>query len=278
MPVLADFLSVVRDKNLAVDRGVDSRLVADDLTAEYGWFLLSRTLRRRFGFRPRDKAALESLALTVSKGDPRQRVVMKNPWDVANEAQLLQAFPSSRLILLRRPLPEIEASTRRAFWRRRTDFNYILALFGRSWLGPFWVWCLSGPFRLRAAYVVDVWRIRFRVLRGARNLRRLPLSRVALLDYDELSRSPSQAARWASSLVDADRFAHAFAARLLQSNAPCPTDRSAIAHAIDLYWRREWDRARQKQQKEACAARSGHGAGATKTSGALPCVPAKPGD
>ena len=249
MPILADFLSVIRDKELAVDRGVDSRLVADDLTAEYGWYLLSRTLRRRFGFRPRDKAALESLIRTVARADPRRCVVMKNPWDVANEAQLLRTFPSSCVILLRRPLPEIEASTRRAFFRRRTDFNYILALFGRSWLGPFWVWCLSGPLRLHAAYLVDIWRIRFRVVRGARALRRLPLSRVAFLDYGELHRSPSQAARWASGLVDADRFACAFSARDLQSGEGLPTRRSAIARAIDFYWRREWDRARRNQQE-----------------------------
>jgi hypothetical protein len=246
---VAEFLETLELRGTTVDRGVDPRIVSADLTAEYGWFLLSRPRSRRFSFRIDVKDDLNSLADTVAAGDPGRRAVMKNTWDTGNEAELLRAFPEAVVVIVRRRLPAIEASMRCAFDRRRTEHDYTMALFGSSPLGPIWVWCLRMRVARRTTHTVALWLLRIRVLRLARRVRGLPADRTALLSYDEFRDDPSEASSWAAHLLDTRALARAFATNCTPFGDYDDAPGSLIARAIDRYWHRCWQATRARHAR-----------------------------
>ncbi len=94
------------------------------------------------------------------------------------------------------------------------------------------------------------WGLRVRLVGFLRSLRRLPLDRVALLDYDEMVRDPEGGSRWAGHLVDATRLSKEFRACHSHSASPSPAGSAAIDRLLDWYWARTWDQFRMQQLRK----------------------------
>jgi hypothetical protein len=90
------------------------------------------------------------------------------------------------------------------------------------------------------------WNLRLRLLGLLYTAPRLPLDKVAFLDYDELVEDPGLGAHWAAHVLDPEELdrefhrAHTFAAH------PCPSA-SRLDRLLDRRWARVWARARAEQ-------------------------------
>jgi hypothetical protein len=172
-------------------------------------------------------------------------VVLKNPWDLGHEAQILEDFPDAVIVILRRRLADIEASVANALVRARTS-DYATALeadevghrryqrqFASRWRRPVQL----------LVYRLVLYR---KVNRLASSVGRLPLDRVALLSYDELRANPDAGAAWAAHLLDPQALARAFTGHVFADRG-VHTSASALQRALDARWRRSWANARQAQ-------------------------------
>ncbi|MEO3786465.1 sulfotransferase [Actinocorallia sp. B10E7] len=245
-PGLAARLRALIEADEPVDRGVDARKVTSSTPEEYGWLLVDRgsTARLSSRFQPEATPLLRRVAEDIIA---RSGVaVLKNPSDTGREDLLLRAFPEARVIVTRRALTGIYASTDRALARGAENTVYGMALTGDSRT-------VRAVIRIQrtkagAAFlsVFGRWNLRLRVLGMLRRTARLPVERVAFLDYDELVRDPLRAAAWAGHLLDARRLAEEF--RASHSFPPHPTPRAfALDRFLDRRWGRVWERGRREQ-------------------------------
>ncbi len=250
IPALAELLDSLESRPVPVDRGVDGRPVSSAMPEEYCVYLASRGRRRKLRYGSRAKADLQALADTVAARGGSRSAVMKNPWDTANEARLLKDFPHSSVVIVRRALPEIEASQRAAYARERDSEEYMGTLLPGEFVKRLWRIAHRGRLLPRLINSTSVWRLRLRALRLASQVHRLPPDRTALLSYDEFRTDARAAAQWASHLLDPDVLAEEFAARCAPFGAEHQTARvSRVAAAIERYWARSWERTRAQHAR-----------------------------
>ncbi|MDX6738330.1 sulfotransferase [Actinocorallia sp. A-T 12471] len=230
-----------------VDRGVDARPVTDATPEEYGWLLVDQKaaplLTSRF--HARGAGLLRRVA-----GEIEERsgvAVLKNPSDTGREALLLDAFPDARVILTRRPLAGIHGSSDRALARGARSTAYGMALTDNSALVRFAVHVQLTRPGAALLSLFNRWNLRLRVFGMLRATARLPLERVAFLDYEELVHDPSAAAFWASHVIDPDRLAKEFTRSHSFPGNPSPAS-SRLDSYLDERWARLWRAGRSRQQ------------------------------
>lgn len=245
-PGLARRLRALLEADEPVDRGVDAREVTDSTPEEYGWLLVDQGVTARLAsrFHPRATPLLRKVAdrLIARSGT----AVLKNPSDTGREHLLLRCFPEAGVIVTRRSLAGIHASTDRALARGARSTAYGMALTGDSRI----VRTAIALQRTRIGAVLlsrfGRWNLRFRVLGMLRRTARLPVERVAFLDYDELVRDPVEAASWAGHLLDAERLAKEFRTSHSFPARPAPPS-SWVDRYLDRRWGEVWARGRREQ-------------------------------
>jgi sulfotransferase family protein len=243
MPAVAALLA--DDASAGTDRGVDRLAVTPETAEEYG-FLLNHDLGTRALFaHARGVPLLRAHVAELAAGAPAATVVLKNPWDVGHEADMLAAFPDAGIILLRRRLADIERSVGQALLRTSSS-AYARALEPDDEGHARYQAQIQSPWRRRI--LVQAYRsaLRRRVYRLTRSVRTLPLHRIALVSYDELRTDPEAAARWAGHLVDPEALArafrrHAFAEQSVHAGS------CAAQRALDRSWKGAWDDMRREQ-------------------------------
>lgn len=250
MPPLAELLNSLQSRSVPIDRGVDGRPVSSTMPEEYCVYLASRGRGRKLRYGSGAKADLQTLADAVAARGDSRAAVMKNPWDTANEARLLKDFPHASVVIVRRALPEIEASQRAAFARERNSDEYMGTLLPGEFVKRIWQFAHRGRLLPGLINAISVWRLRLRALRLASQVHRLPHDRTALLSYDEFKTDARAAAQWASHLVDPDVLAEEFAARCAPFGAEHrPAQVSRVVAAIDRYWERNWELTRAQHAR-----------------------------
>ena len=236
------------------DRGVDRLQITAQTPEEYGFLLHYRTRARAIYAHPDGVTLLRTHIAELAAEAPDTVVVLKNPWDLGHEAQILKDFPDAAIIVLRRRLADVEASVANALLRARSS-DYATALeadeqghrryqrhFGSRWRRPLQL----------LAYRLMLWR---KVNRLADGVGRLPLDRVALLSYDELRADPEAGAAWAAHLLDPHALANAFRQHLFAERG-VHTSASVVQRALDSRWRGSWATARQAQVRAGIIALS----------------------
>lgn len=248
MPSIDDFLKTSREQGTTPDRGVDRLPVTESMPEEYGWLLHATVGKFTFGADAVESGILKTVVDELADGSGAAVVVLKNPWDTGREQFLLDHFPDSQVLLVRRRLGAIEDSLGRAWERMATSNDYIRALISEPNMADAIIGVILDP-ESRAKTVEETKKTtRRKVLRLARGASKLPLDRVAFLSYDELRDDPRAGAAWAAHLVDPEALSKAVAALTFpEYNSSSPS--SWAVRAIDLYWARAWRRARAKQVK-----------------------------
>ncbi|GAB2815212.1 hypothetical protein GCM10022221_11380 [Actinocorallia aurea] len=248
-PGMAARLRALVEAPVPVDRGVDARPVTDATPEEYGWLLVDRKVSARVTsrFHPRGAGLLRRIATEIE--DRAGVAVLKNPSDTGREALLLESFPDARIILSRRPVAGICGSADRALARGARSTDYGMALTDRSLIVRLAI--RAQLTRPGAAFLsfLGRWNLRLRVFGMLRATARLPLDRVAFLDYEELVRDPAEATRWASHILDPDRLAKEFSRSHSFPRNPKPPS-SRIDRYLDSRWSRLWTASRASQQAQ----------------------------
>jgi Sulfotransferase family len=250
IPTLDAFLETLSAGS--VDRGADRLQVTPQTAEEYGFLLQHHTGKQALYGHPDGLQLLREHLAELAAEAPQATVVLKNPWEVGHEAQMLDDFPDARIIILRRRLADIERSVDKALLRASSS-AYSRALEGNSehyhrlqrllasrWKRPVLLWVLRLVTRRRA------WRL-------ADSVRELPLDRVAFLSYDELRADPNAGAAWAAHLLDPQALAEAFTKHAFaERDAPAPS--STVHRALDRRWKRAWDEMRAAQVRAGIVA------------------------
>ncbi|WP_106397740.1 sulfotransferase [Actinocorallia populi] len=245
-PGLAERLRALVEADEPVDRGVDARPVTAATPEEYGWLLVDQGLTTRLTsrFHPRGAPLLRRVADDIAARSGT--AVLKNPSDTGREDLLLRCFPEAGVIVTRRRLAGICDSADRALARGAENTAYGMALTGHSpvvRVAVAFQRTRAGAALLR---VLGRWNLRLRVLGMLRRTARLPVERVAFLDYDELVLDPVRAASWAGHLLDAERLAKEFrASHSFPARTVPPTSR--LDRFLDRRWARVWEQGRRRQ-------------------------------
>ena len=100
-----------------VDRGADRLEVTPQTAEEYGFLLNHRTGTHALYGHPDGVPLLREHIANLAAEAPHATIVLKNPWEVGHESQLLADYPDARIILLRRRLADIERSIDKALPR-----------------------------------------------------------------------------------------------------------------------------------------------------------------
>lgn len=250
IPTLAAFFETA--PNGATTRGADRLEATPRTVEEYGYLLQQRTGEHALYGHPDNLRVLREHIAELAAEHPGATIVLKNPWDMGREAQLLADFPGARIVILRRRLADIERSGRRAVlghstgaYSRAVDgdgerYHQLQRLLASPWKRPLLLWGLRLAVR-RQAFAL------------ARSVERLPADRVALLSFDEFQADPRAGAAWAAHLLDPDALAEAFARHAFTERlAPAPS--SAVHRALDRRWARAWERARAAQVRAGIVA------------------------
>jgi hypothetical protein len=249
MPSVERFLATAGQ---AADRGVDRLAVTARTPEEYGWLLNAVTGDFSFGPEAERSGVLRSLVDELAD-DGHSTVVLKNPWDTGRERLLLDHFPDSRILLVRRDLSAIEDSQRRAWDRMAESNRYTRALFVDTRSRARFLASVLDPQARQRMVLEASQRMRRTAVRLAREVSKLPLDRVAFLSYDELRADPSAGAAWAAHVVDPDALAEAVASETFpEYNRAAPRD--VPGRAIDWYWARAWRRIRNRQARAGIVA------------------------
>jgi Sulfotransferase family len=245
LPRLEALLASLEESGDDLDRGVDRLEVKRSLTEEYCWYLYSRAGRFRYSTKAKD--ALERLIASVAP--ERGILVMKNPWDTGNEHTLLADFPGARVVVIRRSLPEIEASLRAALIRTK-DSRYLRALMNNSVAARAWLWTLGTPGVRQAVITMTVWRLRLMVVRLAWSSAKTSDDRITFLSYGDLRDYPARGAEAARRLCVPERLADAFSA-LYEPVGEADASRSFVMpRLLDRYWR--WSCLRAQARRPCC--------------------------
>ncbi|OLB73624.1 MAG: hypothetical protein AUI14_25705 [Actinobacteria bacterium 13_2_20CM_2_71_6] len=246
MPSIDEFLTTSQKEGTAPDRGVDRLPVNESTPEEYGWLLNAKTGEMEFGAKAAESGVLRDLVDELADDSEAPTVVLKNPWDTGHEQLLLDHFPDSRVLLVRRQISAIEDSLERAWSRMATSNNYIRALIGVPETADVVIGIVLDPTAREKTVDRAKQRTRRAALRLARGASKLPLDRVAFLSYDELRNDPRAGAAWAAHIVDPEALAKAVSAHTFpEYNRVRPS--SLAVSAIDRYWALAWRWARAKQ-------------------------------
>jgi Sulfotransferase family len=177
------------------DRIIDRVPASPDTPEEYGFSLEDS---QRPMVRPANKARLveicRKLQFTQTGTKP---LLLKNPWDVLNFADLKTYFPNARLVFLHRhPLGVINSQVRaiRSLISVRNEYTALLA----NWYTRLW----QSPVKLAAMRLMfgegsPLWRsiVPPHVLRAnhyfAENIGRIPKEDYFSLCYEDVCRNPS---------------------------------------------------------------------------------------
>lgn len=243
-PALAGRLRRIVESLTPVDRGVDSRPVTGDTPEEYGWLLLDRCPSGP-RFSTEAVPVLRKVADEITERSGT--AVLKNPSDTGLEAELLNRFPDSRVIVVRRGLAAIADSSCRAMARLVTSPAYVLALAGDSRWVRFLLMMNTKPAGAALVRLGTRWALRIRLVGFLRKVDRLPVDKVAFLDYDELVADPEGGSWWASHLLDAERLGKEFRSAHSHPRSPHPPGIALIDRYLDRRWARTWDRKRREQ-------------------------------
>jgi hypothetical protein len=243
LPGLASFLDTPHDT--PPDRGVDRLVVTRSTPEEYGWLLQHATGRRSVRGGSAGTEVLRGAVAEIAGESHPPVIVLKNPWDTGLERRLLRAFPTARILLVKRRIAAIEDSSARALLRFRTSDGYLRALNGDEAVDKL-VEGVEDPVRRRLILLVQRIGLRLGAVRLAWTAPRLPLDRVAFISYEELRADLPAAAAWAAHVLDPDAFARAFADNAFPDGSR-PDGDGRIPRAIDRLWSRAWDRARRAQ-------------------------------
>src|ERR1043166_2455135 len=172
MPSVARFLASAAKDATGADRGVDRLAVTESTAEEYGWLLNART--GEFTFGPGQVEVLRALVAELA-ADGHATVVLKNPWDTGRERALLDCFPDSRILIVRRNLGAIEDSQRRAWDRMATSNRYTRALFVDTRSRAAFLASVLDPDARRRMVAEARTRMRRTAVRLARDVPALPL-------------------------------------------------------------------------------------------------------
>jgi hypothetical protein len=239
-------LDAVAADEVSVDRGVDRRKVSPSLPEEYGWLLRDVGSIPMPHVRRRTAPVLLEIANRLAAQAGGAVVVLKNPWDLGREQALLRLDATACVILLRRPLPVVTASRRRALERYASSDAYLSALMRNDVAARRFHSAIRRRRSRRAILLSADWGARGRLLVFLARSRKLPLDRVAFLSFDEL-RGGSDGARWASHILDAERFTQALRGRVWEM-ADRPGTKAAWSDVLlDRLWARVWSRRRAEQ-------------------------------
>ena len=245
-PGMAERLRGLVESDTPVDRGVDPRPVTADTPEEYGWLLVDLGMTGRLSSRFEPRAAGLLRRVTEDLTGEAEVAVLKNPSDTGREDLLLRCFPEARVIVTRRTLAGIHSSSDRALARGARNTAYGMALAGDSLIVRTAI--RAQRTRAGAAFLslVARWNLRLRVWGMLRRTARLPVDRIAFLDYDEMVADPVAGARWAGHLLDPERLAKEF--RFSHSFPARPLPRSSwVDRLLDRRWARIWERGRRAQ-------------------------------
>jgi len=253
IPSLDRFLRAPHDA--PPDRGVDRLPVTESTAEEYGW-LLQHATGRRF-FRGEDAGLLRDVVSELAADSGTSVVVLKNPWDTGREQLLLDRLPTARVLLVRRAVADIEASSRRAMLRYLESDGYLRALMADDAETEKLLAALASPWQRWLLLFASRWSLRVGAVRLARSASRLPPDRVAFVCYEELRDDPRTAAGWAAHLLDPAAFASAYTELAFPDRGPARRG-GWVTRAIDAYWARAWRRARAAQVHDRVTAGNVH--------------------
>jgi hypothetical protein len=248
MPSIEQFLSDAKEKGTTHDRGVDQLLITESTPEEYGWLLLHTTGQFTFGDKAKETGILQTVVEEIAKDAQEPVVVLKNPFDVGQERLLLDSFPGSRLIMLRRTLGAIEQSLGRAWTRMATSNEWVQALVGGPEYAGDFLGIVNDPAKRDAMVNDSREKTRKTARKIAREAATLPLDRTAFLSYDELRADPRKGAVWAKHLLDPDAFAAAIS-EITFPEYHHERSQSLVTQTIDAYWAWSWRRVRAKQRR-----------------------------
>jgi len=248
MPSIDQFLREAKEKGSKPDRGVDQLLITESTPEEYGWLLLYTTGQFTFGDKAKESGILQTVVEEIAKDAEEPVVVLKNPFDVGHERLLLDSFPGSRLIMVRRKLGAIEHSLGRAWERMVTSNEWVQALVGGPEYAGDFLGIVNDAAKRGEMVSSSKEKTRKTARAIARDAAKLPLDRTAFLSYDELRADPAKGAGWASHLLDADAFARAIS-EITFPEYHHERSESLVTQAIDAYWAWSWRRVRAKQRR-----------------------------
>lgn len=230
-----------------VDRGVDRLEASRNTPEEYGFLLYSKTGRRAlYGSRHGVRLLRRHIEELASEA-PGVPIILKNPWDTGQEARMLADFPTARILLVRRNLPDLERSVIKAMERAVSARAYPAALNGmredaKSPLDSILASRWKKALLLRLTWMLLHRRVR-RLSHSAANL---PMDRVAFLSYDEMCEDPQGAATWGAHLIDPQTLAEAFIRHAFPERLAASPGSEAVRR-VDALWDKGWRRARAIQ-------------------------------
>jgi hypothetical protein len=183
----------------------------------------------------------------LASRSPGAAIVLKNPWDVGRESQILADFPEAVIILVRRRVADIERSLAHAL-QRSSSSAYARALEPDTDGHRRYQQQLRSPVRRELLLQAYRMALRRRIYRLTKSVPALPIDRVALVSYDEFLSDPIAAAGWVGHIVDPPALALAFTRRAFSAptrSAPS----SALQRTLDRRWKTSWDLARSAQAR-----------------------------
>lgn len=242
MPKLAAFMRECAEKGIVPDRGVDRLPVTESTPEEYGWLLAGATGSFVYDDKAEESGILHKAAAEIAASSGGETVVLKNPWDTGNEQKLLDCFPGSSIIMVRRQLDGMARSQEKAWERMATSHDYVLSLIANDVLAKFTRRTIVNPGARKKEVIKTNETTRERAIALTESVATLPLDRVALVSYEELRADPKAGARWAAHLLDPQAFARAIGQlsfpEFNRSGEPTETDRA---------WEAAWEDARGRQ-------------------------------
>lgn len=242
MPKLAAFLRDCAEKGIVPDRGVDRLPVTESTPEEYGWLLAGATGSFVYDDKAEEAGILHKAVDELASQTGAETVVLKNPWDTGNEQKLLDCFPGSSIIMVRRQLDGMARSQAKAWERLATSHDYALALITSDVLGKLIRRTLSRPESRAKEVAKTNAATQERAVALTESVATLPLDRVAFVSYEELRSDPKAGARWAAHVLDPQAFAGAIDQlsfpEFNHSGEPTETDRA---------WAAAWEQARARQ-------------------------------
>jgi hypothetical protein len=242
MPKLAAFMQTCKEKGITPDRGVDRLAVTDSTPEEYGWLLGGVTGAFSYGPKAEEDGILHRTVEAIAKENNTSTVVLKNPWDIGNEQTLLDNFPDSKIIMVRRQISAIEDSLERAWERMATSHDYVLSLVADDEFAEIIRGIIVDPAARKKQVDDTKAKMRENAKSLAESVASLPIDRVAFISYEELREDPLGGASWAAHVVDPAAMAQAISAHTFpEFNQP------GEVSDIDETWAAAWRAARLRQ-------------------------------
>lgn len=192
--VMNDFLALG-----VKDRIIDNVPVTPELPVEYGFILSAETGMRRPRITQKTLPIFLELCRKIQViSDPAKPLLLKNPWDVLNFAEIKARFPDARFVFIHRHPFFILTSQLRAIRSMLASKNHFAAM-----IAPWYAQLFDQPVRLFAARLLDsppfrIWErlLGIHAVRVAEyflsNIGALPRTDYVSLKYEDLCRRPDE--------------------------------------------------------------------------------------